>query len=214
MGHRPPGKCDLDLGPTCAPYERSPALRPHEQQHGGTGRGHRGHFSTHRLALDTCEVMERSGVQDQPEAMTNTRRLQGGDVAMDEAHLDAGLADPGAGALQGLLHTVDPRDLPAALRELDAPDPAARSEIQCRSEGGLAAGLLAREQFRRLRDERRISGGVLPRVEADRIGESPVPGRAIAARYVPSRRRSRTGRLDGRRGLPVSRLRCLDAAAG
>ena len=106
--------------------------------------------------------------------MTDTRRLQGGDVAMDEAHLDAGLADPGAGALQGLLHKVDPRDLPAALRELDAPDPAARAEIQGRSEGRPAAGLLAGEQFRRLRDERRIRGGVLPRVEADRICESPV----------------------------------------
>jgi len=78
------------------------------------------------------------------------------------------------GAPQGALYEIDAGDLPAALGELDAPDPAARAEIQCRPVRWLASDLLTGEQFQRLGDERRIGGGILPGVETDRVGESPV----------------------------------------
>lgn len=53
---------------------------------------------------------------------------------------------PLAGAAQCLRNEVDARDLPAALCELDSPDPAAAAEIERFPVGRLASFFLAIEQ--------------------------------------------------------------------
>ena len=125
--------------------------------------------------------MEGAGVEHQPEARADVRLPQRRHVAAHETHLDAGLVDPLAGAAQGLLDDVDAGHLPAALGELDAPDRAAGAEVERRAVGRLAPGLLASHQLQELAGERRMLRQVLPRVEADRVGERVVHPWLLAA---------------------------------
>ena len=74
-------------------------------------------------------------------------------------------------ALEGLHDDIDSHDLPTALRQLDAPNPAAGPDIECPSVGRLAAALLSLEQFRKPLVERGLLLGVLPRVEVESVGE-------------------------------------------
>src|SRR5438552_13318274 len=92
-------------------------------------------------------------------------------VAVDDPHLDTGIADPFVRALQSLVGVVHASDLPATLRQLDTPDSASSTDVERRPEGWLASALLSFEQLRDLLDEPRMPLGVLPGVEAEPVGE-------------------------------------------
>jgi hypothetical protein len=82
--------------------------------------------------------VEGAGVQDEPEAGADAGRSNPRRVAVDEPHVDIGRSRPFSCALHGLAGDVDADQLPAALRQVDAPDPTATAEVERRSIGGLA----------------------------------------------------------------------------
>jgi hypothetical protein len=76
--------------------------------------------------------VEGARVEEKAEARADIGRAQVGDVAFDEAHLDASLGRVGARPLKRLLDELDGRYLPAASGEPDRPDPAAGAEVERR----------------------------------------------------------------------------------
>ena len=74
---------------------------PGHHQQGGAGRRDGGDFAAHRCPLGVAElVVEESEVEQQPEAGADVGGVQAGDVAADQAQLDARGVRVFAGAAQ------------------------------------------------------------------------------------------------------------------
>ena len=116
VGDRPIGKGFLDLVTTRTSDQRSPALRPNEQQDRCVRRGHGTDSAAHRLALGVVEIVKGSGVEHQAKALTDICLLERRHIALDEIHMDARLAGTVTPTRKGLVDDVDTRHLPAALR--------------------------------------------------------------------------------------------------
>jgi hypothetical protein len=73
--------------------------------------------------------VERAGVHEESVAGSDFVLVQARDVAVDEGHLDTGLADALLCALKGPADVVHSCDQPATLRQLDSPNRAAAAEV-------------------------------------------------------------------------------------
>ena len=126
-----------------------------------------------RALLVAQLVVKQAEVQQERVAGADGGGAELRHVALDESQLDAGFARPLTRAPERLGDGVDPRDLPATLRQLDRPDPAAAAEVEHGPVGRLAPRLLALEQgadpFRRVG----LPGDLLPRRQADLV-QDPV----------------------------------------
>ena len=110
IGHPPSSECRLDLATARTPYQRPPALRPHEQQHGCFGAA---------IAPTSRPMASRwSLFRSWPVPVSSTKRKpdptpadpSAGHIALDEPHVDAGRLYPVPGSPQGLVDDVDARD--------------------------------------------------------------------------------------------------------
>src|ERR671918_523995 len=175
VGDVPPREGPLDVGAACATGMRTSAPgREAVEDHGGIRGGHGAHLRAHRLALSVGEAVEGACVQHEAEAGADARVPQRRYVAMDEADLDACFVHALLGATQRLLDIVDAGHLPAPLRQLDAPNTAARAKVEGRSVGRSVSVLLASDQVAELVGKGRVVGEVLPGVEPERVGEPVV----------------------------------------
>src|SRR3954454_20902207 len=193
----PFGEGPLDVGAADAAGERAPPTGGETvEDERGVGPGDGAHLHAHRGALGTVEAVEGAGVEQQPEAGAEVGICQSGHVGLRQPKLDTLFVGPSASAAEGFRDDVHAGHLPAALRELHAPDPAAGAQVERPAVRRLAALLLPAHQLLQLVGKGRMLGEVLPRMESDRVGE-PVVHCRLPSRAAPNALRNASGCSSG-----------------